>query len=480
MKKTFLKILKLFAIFVVFLHFGCSKDFYDEPLSEGQVKISKVSISDPTVFNNYKLMQEIQKIKQKQEDLSFTNRIILDTIDGLYFDDEKGLLIEKDNGYKSFTFPIYRDVPSEKLENIVFSLKADNEYEPYLSKYTLSEQQIQMLNDGKIPEISPYEMEIISLSSSATAKCGWNLEQHLNVAGNYMIMTWTYTDCGGSSGSSGTGGVSGGLGTGTGSSGGGEGGSFSNGSGGGILTSPVGTNPHGGAGGGPSANLPSPCQQLNDNNSKPIANTNPPKTVLSNLNDLTSQMATNPRERMYVLSPDTVAENQFVENYAEGPLNGGDAELTISNLVVSILMHCHYDLSLLSIFSLSDIYQMYAIQSAGYMLNEGQTFTSYLVTAHGTKYAIKFAPPARDFQMPFSESFFIGWEADIIKKAREDKYEESVKQTNTPAQNELGFLQFIKDQNLGIELYKADASFSQWSKLTLNSGGRAVVPVPCP
>ncbi len=246
---------------------------------------------------------------------------------------------------------------------------------------------------------------------------------------------------------------------------------------GGILTGPV-DSPHGG--GGASANLPSPCQQLNDNNSKPIANTNPPKTVLSNLNDLTSQMATNPTERMYVLSPDTVAENQFVENYVPGPLNGGDVEFDLSNLVVSILMHCHYDLSLLSIFSLSDIYEMYAIQSAGYMLNEGQTFTSYLVTAQGTKYAIKFAPPARDFQTPFNENFFIGWEFSNVRDAREDKYEESVKQTNTPAQNELGFLKFIKDQNLGIELYKADDSFSQWSKLTLNSGGRAVLPVPCP
>ncbi len=42
----------------------------------------------------------------------------------------------------------------------------------------------------KIPGLSPYEMEIIFLSSSATAKCGWNYEQHLNVAGNYMITTY--------------------------------------------------------------------------------------------------------------------------------------------------------------------------------------------------------------------------------------------------------------------------------------------------
>jgi hypothetical protein len=32
MKKNIPKILKLFALFAVFLQFGCSKDFYDEPL----------------------------------------------------------------------------------------------------------------------------------------------------------------------------------------------------------------------------------------------------------------------------------------------------------------------------------------------------------------------------------------------------------------------------------------------------------------
>ena len=45
------------------------------------------------------------------------------------------------------------------------------------------------------------------------------------------------------------------------------------------------------------------------------------------------------------------------ENYVEGPLNGGDVELNLSNLYVSILMHCHYKTSLLSVFSLSDIYR---------------------------------------------------------------------------------------------------------------------------
>lgn len=228
------------------------------------------------------------------------------------------------------------------------------------------------------------------------------------------------------------------------------------------------------------ANVPNktPCEQLKRLTSKPIANTTPPKTVLSNLNDLTSQMSSNPRERMYILTPTSATEDQFVENYVEGPLDGGDVNLNLSNLYVSVLMHCHYKTSLLSIFSLSDIQEIYQLQSDSFLLNEGQTFTSMLVTVHETKYAIRFAPPRPNLQ-PYNQNYFIGWEFDNIKKAKEDSYYKKVNEANTPAQNELGFLHFIKAQNLGIEIYKADENFSQWSKLSIDATGK-LKSTPCP
>ncbi len=121
----------------------------------------------------------------------------------------------------------------------------------------MSEEQRQKLKYGKIPVLSANEMEIISLSSSATAKCGWNLEQHLNDAGDYMIMTWTYIECGGGS----EGGFSFDLGYGSNSSGSSEIGSSSNSSGGGILTSPVDSH-HGGGGGAPQTFPDTPCGRI--------------------------------------------------------------------------------------------------------------------------------------------------------------------------------------------------------------------------
>ena len=121
---------------------------------------------------------------------------------------------------------------------------------------------------------------------------------------------------------------------------------------------------------------------------------------------------------------------------------------------------------------------MYSLQSSGFLLNNGETFTSYLVTAHGTKYAIKFTPQDPNSLNTYNQNFFVGWEFNNVKDVKEKAYEQNVNSKNTIAQNELGFLKFLRDQNLGVEIYKADATFTQWSKLTIGTDG-LVKPIPC-
>lgn len=242
---------------------------------------------------------------------------------------------------------------------------------------------------------------------------------------------------------------------------------------GGNVGSDFSTGPHGGGG---TTTTETPCEQLKSMLSKSIANTTPAKTIVDNLNNLVNQMPTNPSERMFVMTPTSSTESQFVENYVEGSLNAADVGFDPGTNAISIIMHCHYDTSLLSIFSLSDIQQIYQSLETGNIFNS-QTFTTILVTAHGTKYAIKFSPQ-NDLSPPYNEYFFTGWEFDNMKEAKEDDYSKKVKPSNTPVQNELGFLQFIKNQNLGIELYKADDNFSQWSKLTIGTDDQ-VKPKPC-
>jgi len=59
-----------------------------------------------------------------------------------------------------------------------------------------------------------------------------------------------------------------------------------------------------------------------------------------------------------------------------------------------------------------------------------------------------------------------------------NKYEKYVKKEQTNNKNEYGIASFFKDNNCGLELYKADSSFSNWSKITPNLNGTTTV-TPC-
>lgn len=470
-----IKLNSLIKFFLVLLLLSsCEKDLYENQIKESTLKISHKQFSELLQVDAFnKSLNEVLKITEYQkskENLALNGKTVMEEDYGFTITGKPINVIENDT-ITSYTLFVTRDNnPLNVIENLVIQANNNNpsDIKAYLIKYT---NDVNIYADFDMKDfqgtktIVPIEYNVAEnnpnnrivyydICFDVQSWYCYGSGHHPNSVGCIQGYAITTQECVTLSYNDGA------------SSGGG-------GSSGGILTGP-----HGGGGGSPNSPK-TPCQQLKDNNSKPIANTSPPKTVLDNLNDLTSQMATNPRERMFVLTPTSTAENQYAENYVEGPLNGGDVELNLSNLYVSILMHCHYKTSLLSIFSLSDIYQVYAIQSAGFMLNDGELFTSYLVTAHGTKYAIKFAPQNLNSLSGYNENFFTGWEFDNMKKAKEDKYAEDVQQTNTPAQNELGFLKFIKDQNLGIEIYKADATFSQWSKLTIGTNGQ-VKPVPCP
>lgn len=202
--------------------------------------------------------------------------------------------------------------------------------------------------------------------------------------------------------------------------------------------------------------------------------------MLQNLNDLVNNMST-PRERGYLMEPDST-QTLLIENFYEGPMNGNEVTLTYSsNMAIDIIMHCHYSTNQLPVFSLSDLYQIYVSMTTGNIYSP-TTFTSVLVTAHGTRYALKITNPTAFTN--WGNNFFYGWDWPLpagtnnpfIDKS-EKIYEKNVKNSYTISKNENGLADFI--QNIGAELYSADSSFSQWSKVTPNANGTAT-KTPCP
>lgn len=105
--------------------FSCEKDLYEDPIrNTSKIKIEKFSvknISTERTINPSELLKSISKTKSKFK-LS-NNKIVYDSINDFYFDDENGYKMSEDDK-ESYTFQLHRNQENElsKIENIIFSL----------------------------------------------------------------------------------------------------------------------------------------------------------------------------------------------------------------------------------------------------------------------------------------------------------------------------------------------------------------------
>ena len=85
------------------------------------------------------------------------------------------------------------------------------------------------------------------------------------------------------------------------------------------------------------------------------------------------------------------------------------------------------------------------------------------------------------------KSFYLLFFAVLIVSCKDDDSRLIIEQQKEAQKKEVvfntinrgwGFLKFIKRENLGIEIYKADDTFSWWSKLSIDSNGE-VKSTPC-
>jgi hypothetical protein len=228
-----------------------------------------------------------------------------------------------------------------------------------------------------------------------------------------------------------------------------------------------------------------PCKELNDMTNKPIANTT--KKVMDNLNELANGV-TEHREKLYTLSPayiNSAADySQYVENYSEGQLEQAEVQSNFDGILLDVIMHTHWSATKhLSTFSLGDLYQIYTSLSDS-SIQQPESFTSIVITANNTKYALKFTD-ANAF-ITWGNTFFYGWGLDFgsgkgnpFIESKEGIYDKSINLANTVTQNEKGLAKFLTNQGIGLKLYRADNTFSQWTKLSVNLLG-TFKETPCP
>ncbi|WP_189586828.1 hypothetical protein, partial [Mongoliitalea lutea] len=132
---------------------------------------------------------------------------------------------------------------------------------------------------------------------------------------------------------------------------------------------------------------------------------------------------------------------------------------------------------MLSIFSLADIFTLGALVQ-GNLINNIDNFVFGVVTFDGT-YLLGIEN-VNSFLNYFSSNQIDPTNENHLNLYSVEYDNIYVKPDNSPSQNEIGILNFIKDKNLGISLKKGDlANFNAWDKIGVNRSGNNTIILEC-
>lgn len=149
---TKIKLLFKFLLIISLITFSsCEKDLYEDALKQkNEIVIKRVSLKELSKAENPKLFEKIDKVKIKLR--NELGRIVYDSINDFYFDDENGKEIVLENGKKTFTFSIISREGDEKIENILFEENEINEYDAYRVKYNFTEEDLKNLSQQELSQ----------------------------------------------------------------------------------------------------------------------------------------------------------------------------------------------------------------------------------------------------------------------------------------------------------------------------------------
>jgi len=140
---------------------------------------------------------------------------------------------------------------------------------------------------------------------------------------------------------------------------------------------------------------------------------------------------------------------------------------------VASVAHTHYnDPNSLSVFSEGDLQALWVLYQSGNMANPS-TFTSTIITASGTVYALAITNQAAFTN--FGNNNGLSSSITALTTALNGY---NISFTNSVADNEHQFVQMLGQLNMGLTLYKGDPNnFASWQKLSYTNG--TATPSPC-
>ena len=131
------------SIMILFLS-SCEKDLYEDSINNN----SKKYIIQTINLNTYnKKPSDLLTFKSKLDNkkrISFESKIVYDSINNFYIDDENVRLIQSDN-IESYTIGIKYE-NSDKIHNIVFDQNEEGAFDSYLVKYDFTSEELNTLS----------------------------------------------------------------------------------------------------------------------------------------------------------------------------------------------------------------------------------------------------------------------------------------------------------------------------------------------
>lgn len=497
MKQKLKKLSIVSLLLSAFVIFSCSEDYevHDHNHNESKIKVKPITIQD--VSTNARALEKLTNPKSRFNRNTSTDRIIIDSINNFSIDTDYGLYIE-DGDYHSYTFKITRPNGSNYLlENVVVSKKNDTEYETILYQYNITEQELDMIDDGEFVNLegkmNRVFLENSIITSEVTGKYYFNGHcyednpvfvagtmcrtgrhsffdgsacEYFGEAGSatYGYHTWQTTlvpcDDGGGGGVGGTSSYSGGSG-GT----------------GGVTTSPV--NNCKGSNCITEEGNANPCEKVKNQF------TNNP-TLQDKLNTLSGNTTANTERGFHKLSNSNIIQNAGVG------VDGSVLLPTVPNgAKCTILAHTHNApaANTYSIFSWADLEAFAKLLKLGKL--DANSFTAFLATADGTYYALTIENTQnflQFFAIKGDPLFDINIATKRVEQAKiyfgelasfNENIVPIIDYNTDPLDDEKAFLDLLQDNNLGVSLFESNATFTTFEKVTHNKTTGNIDKTPC-
>lgn len=183
MKNMPKKILKLAFICILLVLSSCEaeKDFIDKATNQQKHELRKISFAE--LKSNQKAFQKLKEARLKKNP-NLQYREVYNENYGVFIDTTNIIVIQRGEKH-SITFQIMNDEFSDKIENLVLNSKENGEYLAYITKYLLTEQEVQILKEGEIIN-DKYPSTITKIENNATVNVS---ESNSGCVDSYYLTT---------------------------------------------------------------------------------------------------------------------------------------------------------------------------------------------------------------------------------------------------------------------------------------------------